>query len=265
MPVPADFRALGQLSAYGAAIGAVIGGGIAAALTVPFLLMASTFGLLVLTIPAFSVGQAVGVVTGFLSPTVAVAAVAIIHPRTERGVQGVVASTVAAFCALPAGIAIAVLGVPLSLYRGYPNATLIIVSVSMLVAAIAAWRLAPAIFRPAGEVAGGRAARVGWWLIAVGLLPTISSLAVYVSAWVDLNVTFSPEPQEDQPVDATLVFALALIDSAVVVLLATGIALVWRTRQWLKGELVVGWATAGFATALLSGFGFWILVGESLA
>lgn len=137
-------RPLGQLSAYGAATGAVIGGGVAALFSIP-LLTTSPFGLLVYTFPAFSFGQAVGVATGFLAPLAASVALRRVRPRTLRGLRAAVAGSVAIASVLVSGTLV-VFGLPLS-RLGFPFVALAIVVASVLVAPIVAWRVAPVVGR----------------------------------------------------------------------------------------------------------------------
>lgn len=258
----ASVRPLGQLSAYGAAMGALIGGGTAALLTVPYLLMYAQFGFVILTIPAFAFGQAVGVLTGVLAPSVALATRAIVRPHTLVGMRLSIAVAVAIFAALPVALLIAKVAVPLSLFQGYPYADLFIIPTSLVVASVAAWRLAPTVGRSPSELTGGRFTRAGWWLIAGGLVPVVPVLAAYGSAWMFLNFDFEPEGAAD--VAAPLVLLLAVIATATGVLLTIGLALVSRSWRWQHGEFVLLWAIAAACTALFSAIGFWSLVVQSV-
>ena len=259
----ASLRPLGQLSSYGVAMGAVVGGGVAAALTIPYLLMAAQLGLIFLTIPAFFFGQAVGVVTGFLAPAIAAAAVSVVRPRTPDAWRATITVAVTLLGALPAGLLVAVVGLPLTFYSNHPLAAPITVIASVVVAPIAVWRLAPTVGRTPQEPSTGASTRLGWWLIALGLLPVVSALGVYLSAWMALNFSFD-EQRVIPPVAASLVLLLAVIVSAAALLLAIGIALAWRGRAWEHGDLVLYWAAAALCAAVFAAIGFWSLVSESL-
>lgn len=243
---------LGARAAHAAVVGGLLGGTVGLAISIPFAVGSPFFGLLFVTAPAFTYGNAIGAITGALT-------VIVLTPLPVRG--RMVASIVGLVCGVV--VASVTVGLPLpwsarALYLRSPEIIVLVVSLAGIAAAIAARRI-PVAVKPTPPEQNGRQSGIGNWLLLVGMIPPLPTSMLAISGEISRTLGPSMLGEQPDPIDPTVAFVFCAIAAATLMVLVGGLGLVVRDDggDAPPRRSVIAWSAVmvvvAAATTVLSG------------